>query len=269
MARRASSDDPGRRAGTASRDELKALVHSSSEEVLAAVLENPLLDESHLLLLLERKDLPGTILDHISKQKQWLESYPLRLRMVRHPRAPRLLALRLIKQLYLFDLVNISLLPSVPAELKRIAEELVLARLQQLPLGQKFTLARRGSGRIAAALLAEGLAQVVPLALDNAFLTEGQVLKVLAREEVPPGVVAALARHRKWSYLYNVRMALVRHPLTPLARVLWFLPDLTMGDLVELCESATLPPNLRRYIRGEIASRPRSRVRGGAEHSTV
>lgn len=262
MAPRPEHDSPscgadGRRARLTSREELGTLLHSANDDVLAAVLENPLLDESHLAILLERKDLPGVMIGQIAKEKKWLESYPLRLRIVRHPHTPRLLGLRLVKQLYLFDLVNISLLPSVSAELKRIAEEMILGRLNQLPLGQKFTLARRGSGRVAAALLAEGLSQVVPLALDNAFLNEGHVLRVLAREEVPANVAAALAQHAKWSCKYNVRMALVRHPLTPLARVLSFLPDLTLRDLEELSAASTLRENLRQYIRHEIASRRR------------
>lgn len=269
MAPEAEHDSSGsradvRRARHASREELSTLIHTANEDLLAAVLENPLLDESHLAILLERKDLPGTLISQIAKERKWMESYPVRLRIVRHPHAPRLLGLRLVKQLYLFDLVNISLLPSVPAELKRIAEELILARLKQLPLGQKFTLARRGSGRVAAALLAEGLSQVVPLALDNAFLTEAHVLRALAREEVPANVVAALAKHAKWSYKYNVRIALIRHPLTPLARVMAFLPDVTLRDLEELSQARTLREDLREYMRHEIASRSSSRRRGRA-----
>jgi hypothetical protein len=249
------------RARTASRDDLQLYVYNGSEQVLFALLENPLLDEKNLLLLLERKDLPGKLLDRISKQKAWMESYAVRLRLARHPQTPRIVSLRLVKHLYLFDLVNLSLLPQVPAELKRIAEEMIIARLPQLPLGQKLTLARRGSGRIAAALLAEGIAQIVPLALDSAFLTESHVLKTLAREGLPPGVVAALAVHSKWSYFYNVRMALVRHPLTPLARVLAFIPDLTMRDLSELLHASTLTDNLREYIRNEVEIRARRRPR--------
>ena len=249
------------RARSASRDELLTYVYNGSEEVLFALLENPLLDEKNLLLLLERKDLPGKLLDSIAKQKVWMESYPVRLRLVRHPHTPRILSLRLIKQLYLFDLVNLSLLPQVPAELKRIAEEIIVSRLAQLPLGQKLTLARRGSGRVAAALLAEGVTQIIPLVLDNAFLTESHVLKVLSREGVAPGVVGALASHAKWSYLYNVRMALVRHPLTPLARVLSFIPDLTLRDLAELQHASTLTPSLREYIRNEVEIRARRRPR--------
>ncbi|HEV8384469.1 MAG TPA: hypothetical protein VGQ11_06315, partial [Candidatus Acidoferrales bacterium] len=249
------------RARTASHDELRVLVHDKNEEVLAALLENPAMDEALLCLLLERKDLSADLLSVIGRRKEWMRSYRVKVRVAGHPHAPRLASLPLIRQLFLFDLVNLTLTPATPAETRRIAEDVILNRLPQLALGQRLTLARRGSARIAAALLAEGHERVVPLALDNAFLTESQVLKVLAREELPEIVPASIARHRKWSYLYNVRMALVRHPLTPLARVLAFLPDLTLRDLDELSGARSLPPRLKQYIRAEVALR---RTRGRA-----
>ena len=250
------------RARSATGGELLELIHDASEEVLADVLENPRLNETHLCMLLERKSLSGALLERIAGQREWMRSYRVKLRVARHPHTPRLTALPLVRQLYLFDLVDVSLLPSTPAEIKRLGEELIISRLPQLPLGQKFTLARRGSARVVGALLGEGHEQVVPLALDNAFLTEAQVLKVLAREEIPAHVVAAIACHRKWSYFYNVRMALVRHPLTPLARVLSFLPDLTLRDLHELSAASTLSGSLRPYLRHEVARRARpARVR--------
>ncbi len=250
-------------ARSAAREELLALVHDPSEEVLAALLSNPQFDEPHLLILLERKDLPRSILATVARRKDWMRSYPVKLGVVSHPHTARLLAISLIRQLYLFDLARVSLLPSVPAELRRLAEEQILGRLSQLPLGQKFTLARRGSARVAAALLAEGFEPVIPLALDNAFLNEAQVLHVLSRTELSPGVVEAVSRHRKWSSLYNVRMALVRHPMTPLARLLAFLPDLTLRDLVELSATGTLSAGLRQYMVHEIARRS-ARRRGAA-----
>ena len=121
--------------------------------------------------------------------------------------------------------------PAVSAELKRYAEEQIVARLPQMPLGQKITLARRGPSRVAGALVAEGHAQVMPVALENPYLTEAQVLKALAREKVPVVVVQALANHRKWSQSYNVRLAIVRNASTPISIVLGFLPHLTVNDL--------------------------------------
>jgi len=253
MAREANPD--AARARSAAREEIPPFLSHASEEVLAALLDNPRLDEAHLCLLLERKELSGTLLEVIARRKEWLRSYRVKRRVTFHPHTPRLLAMRLARELYLMDLAQLSLLPSVPAEFRRLAEGLILARVPQLPLGQKLALARRGSARIAGELLAKGHEQVVPVALDNAFLTEAQVLKVLARDTLPAAVVAAIARHRKWSQLYDVRMALVRHPMAPLARVLSFLPNLALRDLNELCDEATLSDSLRRYIRHEMARR--------------
>lgn len=243
------------RARTASAEEMPALAHHAQEEVLLALLENPNLEEPRLILLLERKDLTGVFLEELARHKSFLRSYRIRRALAFHPHTPRLVGMRLLRDLYLLDLAQLSLHPPVPVELKRQAEVMLIARLPQLPLGQKIMLARRGPGRVAGALLTEGHPQVFPITLDNAYLNEGQVLKVLSREKLPAGVVAAIARHGKWSHLYNVRVALARHPATPLAAVLSFLPHLTVRDLQELAASATLPARLRRYILHEVAQR--------------
>jgi hypothetical protein len=242
-------------ARVASREELAAVLDSGDPDVLLAALENPSLNEKMLCEFLERKDLPAEVLARITKNKEWMQSYPVRLRLARHPRTPRLVTMALIRQLFLFDLVNVSLLPSVPAEIRRLAEDLILSRLLQLPLGQRLTLARRGPARVAAALAAEGLPQVLPLALDNAFLNEGQLLKMLAKVGLPPRVVAAVSNHRKWSYNANVRIALVRNPLTPLARVMTFLPDIPPHHLRDLVKVPTLRPDLKKYLEHEVARR--------------
>src|SRR5215813_1689832 len=213
------------RAAVATADELAAFLRHSSADVLLALLDNPALDEAHLCLLLERKDLPGAVLEEVGKRKPLLKSYRVKKGLCFHPRGPRLATLRLVRDLYLMDLVQLALSPAVPAELKRHAEEQLLARLPQIPLGQKITLARRGPSRVAGALLAEGHAQVLSVVLDNPYLTEAQVLKALAREKISPSVTHAIAQHRRWSCVYNIRLALIRTPGTTLATILSFLPE--------------------------------------------
>src|SRR4029077_13620321 len=102
----------------------------------------------------------------------------------------------------------------IPAAVGRAAEAIILPRITHMPVGEKLTLARRGPSRVAGAILAEGHPQAVKLALGNTFLTESQVLKVLAKSGVPERVVAAIAQHPKWSCQYKVRMALVRNSHT-------------------------------------------------------
>ncbi|MGB7844996.1 MAG: hypothetical protein WBL63_05225 [Candidatus Acidiferrum sp.] len=251
------------RARVASGDELDALIYHAAPEVLLALLDNPAFDETKLTLLLSRKDLPTEILEEIGKRKELLKSYAVKKAVVFHPHSPRLFALRLLKDLYLMDLVQFALPPGVSAELKRYAEAQIVARLPQLPLGQKITLARRGPGRVAGALVADGHAQVMPIALDNPFLTESQVLKALAREKVPVAVMQALASHRKWSQSYNVRLAIVRNLSAPISIVLSFLPQLTVSDLRVLAEPGIVAENLRKYLLAEV----RRRMLASGEHA--
>jgi hypothetical protein len=252
------ADQHRERALVAVGDELTALLHHPDAGVLLALLDNPALEETQLCILLERKNLPGEILEEVARRKPLLKSYRVKKALAFHPRTPRLVTLRLLRDLYLMDLVQLTLLPGIPTELKRNAEDQLVSRLPQLPLGQKITLARRGPARLAGALLAEGHAQIVGIVLDNAYLTEAQVLKVLSREKLPPVVVQAIGHHRKWSITYNVRLALVRHPLSPLATVLAYLPELTVSDLRELAAPGIVPESLRKYLLAEVQRRIRA-----------
>src|SRR5580765_1890165 len=145
---------------------------TATGEDLASLLHNPALDETQLCLLLNRKDIPAEVLEEVARRKPLLKNYRVKRALAFHPRTPRLVNLRLIRELYLMDLVQLTLLPGTSTELKRIAEEQLVARVPQLPLGQKITLARRGTARVTGALLADGHTQVLSIALDNPGLTE-------------------------------------------------------------------------------------------------
>lgn len=234
---------------------MQSLVHEDAEEVLLALLANPNLDEPHLAVMLERLELPASVLSAVASEGKWMSSEGLRLRLARHPRTPKRFALAAVRQLFLFDLVRLSLLPSAPPDIRRVAEEVILTRVPHLPVGEKLTLARRGPSRVAGAILLEGHAQAVKLALANVFLTEAQVLKVLANPGVPERVVRAIAHHPKWSCQYNVRIALVRNTHTPQASVGALLPQLTLGDLKQVFQLEGLAPHLKKQLHEELVRR--------------
>lgn len=115
--------------------------------------------------------------------------------------------------------------------------------------------ARRGPSRIAGAVLAEGHPQAIKLALSNGFLAESQVLKLLAKPDVPERVVIAIAQHTKWSCQYNVRLGLMRNAHTPVPVVLAILPNLTVRDLKEIAKLEPLAPHVKEYIQDELDRR--------------
>jgi hypothetical protein len=81
-------------------------------------------------------------------------------------------------------------------------------------------------------------------------------------------VVRTISLHRKWSISYNVRLALVRHPLSPLATVLAYLPELTVSDLRELASPGIVSESLRKYLQAEVQRRIRTREKSVRKEDT-
>lgn len=248
-------DEKLEHARSASPEKIKVLLQDADESVLLALLDNPNFGEQNVAQLLDRLDISMNVIAAIADKGEWTASEAVRLRVARHPHTPKRIALAAVRQLFLFDLLRVTLLPSAPAEIRRVAEEIILSRIPQSPVGEKLTLARRGPSRVLGALLAEGHPQATKLALDNAFLTESQVLKVLANADVAERVVAAIAQHPKWSTHCNVRSALLRNRHTPVPCVLAFLPNLTLRDLQDILAWRELSPHTKKYIQQELARR--------------
>jgi len=247
---------------TPRRAEITSLCRESALPVLQALASNPHLEERDVLFLLERKDLPAEVVSALGQRADARRSAAVQLALVRHPKSPRQVSLGLIKGLYVFDLLRVTQTPGVPAEVQLAAEEAILRKTEGLPRGERITLARRGTGRLAASLLITSDLELIRAALENPYLTEGHLVKLLARTGLPPALVEYLAQHEQWSNRYNVRLALIRNPLTPLARVLTFLPDMAVGDLRDTCLDRRLPEPLRKYLKGHCADRLKKSSQG-------
>ncbi len=243
------------RASGAPRHLLEPFFKESAKEILVALARNPNLIERDLLRLLERRDLPAAVLREISLHKETETHYTVKLALARHPKTPRLVSLPILKFLYLFDLLRVVHTPAVPADLKIAAEENILKKAESVPRGERIALARRGSGRVVAGLLVTEDRELIQAGLDNSFLTEAHVLKILALETLPPVVVETIAGHPRWSTHYFVRLALVRNPATPFQHVLAFLPDLAIPDLRDICLDRRMPEEVRHYIERHCAER--------------
>jgi hypothetical protein len=242
-------------AAASSRAEIECFFKESAKEVLFALTRNPHLQERDLLRLLERRDLPHEVVRELANRQEARRNYTVQLALVRHPKTPRLVSLPILKFLYLFDLVRVAETPGVPADVKMVAEETILKKLDGMPRGEKTSLARRGTGRLAAGLLISTDPELICAALDNPYLTEGHLLKVLARENLPPAVVELVAEHERWSHHYDLRLALIRNPLTPFARVLAFLPQMAVTDLRDICLDHRMPEPVRKYVEAHCTAR--------------
>jgi len=223
-----------------------ALVRGSGPESEAA------LTGDLALALLENRDLAPEAVEEITKNPALMKSRKVRLAVAAHPRTPRRIALRLIRELYTFDLMRLSLTPAVAADLKRLADELLVSRLASITLGERISLARRSSSLVAAGLLLDKEPRVWQTALENPRLTEAAIVKALQRPNATAAFVDAVCHHPKWSLRHEIRMALLRNAHTPLARAIEFARRLPPPVLRDILHASRLPEKIKQYLRKDL-----------------
>jgi hypothetical protein len=252
---------------------------------------DPALTEDLALALLKRADLPREVLEQLAKNAHALKSRKVKIALASHPNTPRHVSVPLARQFYTFDLMKVALSPRVPADVRVAVDDVLIARLRTVTAGERLTLARRASGRVAAALLldvdtrdgkintdkirdgkikggkikdgkiiaakinhAEAVARrtrVMQTALENPRLTEALVINSVLRPAASAALVQAVARHAKWSPRREVRAALLRTAHLSLARALEFSREIPAGRLQELLASSRLPTKIKDHLLRE------------------
>jgi len=233
---------------------LEEVIASSSIETLQAAAADPALSEDLALALLQRADLPSEVLERLGKSRA-ATGRKVKLALVGHPRTPRHVSMSLLRQLFTFDLMQVALTPIVAGDLKVAAEETLLKRLESLALGARLSLARRASGRVAAALLLDPEPRVVQVALENPRLTEAMVRQALLRTESGAGLVRAVCEHPKWSLRRDIRLALLRNEQTPMDRAMEFARSLSPNQIQEVLRTSRLPALVRSSLLSEARDR--------------
>jgi hypothetical protein len=163
--------------------------------------------------------------------------------------------LPIARHLYNFELMQLALTPGVAADLKMSMEETLVSRLDTISAGERLTLARRGSNRVAAALLADTEERVIHAALASPFMTEASIVKALLKDDAPAPLVEAVCRHPNWSLRRDVQIALLRNDNTPLARVLAFAQGLPTQVLRDVLTHSRLQANVKTYLIAELDRR--------------
>ena len=175
-------------------------------------------NEDQALAFLKRRDLSADMLASLARNPEAIKNRKVVLALIAHPRTPRHVSVPLLRRVFVFDLMQVTLTPAIAADIKRAAEDQLLVRLETLSVGEKITLAKHASGRVAAALLQDEDARVVAPALDNPQLTESFVVQALMKTRAPATLFELASEHRNWCLRPEVQLALLRSEKTPLAR---------------------------------------------------
>jgi len=233
---------------------LEELIHDPSPDVQRAVAADPRMNEDLALALLKRRDLPRDAVEAVYKNKSLAKLRKVQLAIVMHPSTPRHVSVPVIRHLYAFELMQVALSPGVPADVKRSAEEAMVARLSTISSGERSELAKRGSGRVAAALLLDKEERIMLAALQNPQMTEMWIVKALKSAGCDL-LAPAVCRHQKWSQRIYVKLALIANQHTPLARVVQFAAELPVRSIKETLRSVRLTPHVKAALQGVLEIR--------------
>ncbi|HIJ80715.1 MAG TPA: hypothetical protein HPP76_03285, partial [Desulfuromonadales bacterium] len=214
-------------------------------------LRNPLIDHNHLRALLGRRGL-GAIPAAIHAHKHLIDAYPVKFALVSHPETPTHIALALLPFIHLFDLLKLCQMPGITSDVHLAAERKIIQQIPLQPLGNKLTLAHRGTAAVVEALLREGIPNLVDACLENPHLKEGSVYQFLSSAQATGETLSIVARSSRWKSRPNIRMAILKNPRTPSIWFTLFLPGLPASTLRDLLAAPRLTFAQKELVRQAV-----------------
>jgi len=225
------------------------LVESLFVEDILAAAKHSALNEDMALTILRRRDLQASVLEAIARNHSVIKHRKVLVGIVEHQHTPRHISLPLLRRLFTFELMQIALAPGVHADVKRIAEELLIGKSETISLGERITLARQGSANVAAALLLHNETSIIESALQNPRMTETGIVKSLARPEVPVPLMNMLVQHSKWSTRREIQIGILRRAEASDALVMQLAAKLPKRALQEVLTQYKLPASRRELLQ--------------------
>jgi hypothetical protein len=124
----------------------------------------------------------------------------------------------------------------LPSERRENLYQMIL----KMPVPQKIRLAMLGN-REARKLLIHDRNKVISTAvLRSPKLTDSEILHFAQEKGTPEDVILTICKRRKWLKTYQIKLALINNPKTPLPKAIQFLNHLHDKDLQALSRNKNI-----------------------------
>lgn len=239
---------------------IEEMVHHPSPEVMRLAAQHAKLNEELALALLARRDLVSDAIESLSKRGELFKHRKVLVAIASHPKTPRHVSLPIVRRLFTFELMQIALSPTVTTDIKMVAEEVIVGRLESISSGERLTLAKRSSVRVAATLLLDSEPRIVEASLKNPRMTEAWIVKELVCNDATVLLLDLVCKHPKWSLQREIQIALLRNTNTPFGRILQIAPTLPVQVVCEVLRTAKLSTEVQSYLERMLEARSDSKT---------
>ena len=232
---------------------IEELVESPFTEDLIVAARHGSLNEELALALLRRRDLVAAAIEALTKNHAVMKHRNVLLQVVHHQRTPRHVSVPILRRLFTFELMKVALTPAVAADVKLVAEDVLIGKLETLGLGERISLAKQASAGVAGALLLHAERTIIEAALHNPRMTELSIVKSLAKPDVPVLLLTILVDHPKWSLRRELQLTILRRPEATDTIVREVVTRLPRVAVLELIKHARLPAGREELLRRLLA----------------
>lgn len=120
-------------------------------------------------------------------------------------------------------------------------------RLRNMTAAEKVAFATRGNKTVRTLLMRDTNRLVALAAVSSPAITEPEIVAAANNKAVHQDVVGHIVRDKKnnWTKNYQVKVALVNNPKTPLSQAMKFVPTLRPKDLKAVSKSKNVPAGIR------------------------
>ncbi len=114
-------------------------------------------------------------------------------------------------------------------------------KIQSMTVAEKIDLARNAPKEARTILLRDSNKLVQIAVITSPKITESEIITIANNKQVSDEVLREIAMNREWLRNYQVRLALVNNPKTPLSIAMAQIPYINQRDLSMLAKSRAIP----------------------------
>lgn len=121
----------------------------------------------------------------------------------------------------------------------------MIETIKDMSMGQKIKLAMMGNIEVRKILIKDPRRQIAMAVLSNARITEKEVVSIAGDAAISLDIIAYIAAVKALSKSYQVKLALVNNPKTPLKTSMALLDIIRINDLKNIAKSRNIPSALK------------------------
>jgi hypothetical protein len=145
--------------------------------------------------------------------------------------------------------------PTDKLEIKDEARIPIQKLVNEMGTAQKVALAMRGNKEARMILIRESNKMVCTAVIRSPRITEPEIVAAALSRSVNDEVIRIIAKSKDMTRSYNVKVALVKNPKTPLQIALSFLKILRQNDLKAISASKSVPAIVAEQARAILKQR--------------